>query len=317
MAGGDRARAVRRRRLLPAYRQPAVGPLPYVGAREPGLRRGRAGPRAVRRAHAPSSTSAPAAASCSSPCTTSTRRCGWSASTSPTGRPACPPTSPGPTAIPDGADALLVANEWLDNVPVDVVRADRRRAGGWCSSTRPPAPSGSARRRTTPTATGWTAGGRPGEVGDRAEVGRPRDEAWAAAVAVTAPRRSRWPSTTRTTATTARRPAPSPATAAAARCRRSRTAAATSPATSRWTPAPRRARAPARPTTLLTTQRAALHALGVRRSMPPHELSRTDPAGYLRAAVAGRRGGRAHRPGRPRRLRLAGAGRRRRGCLSS
>ena len=36
-------------------------------------------------------------------------------------------------------------------------------------------------------------------------------------------------------------------------------------------------------TTLLTHQRAALTALGVRRDSPPYELSRTNPAGYLRA----------------------------------
>ena len=173
------------------------------------------------------------------------------------------------------------------------------------------------RRRTTPTATGWTAGGRRGEVGDRAEVGRPRDEAWAAAVAVTAPRRSRWPSTTRTdrdnrppggTLTGYRGgrqvpPVPDGSCDITSHVALDACAAAGHGAGAT--------------DTLLTTQRTALHALGVRRSMPPHELSRTDPAGYLRELSPRRRGGRAHRPGRPRRLRLAGAGRRRRGCLSS
>ena len=68
--------------------------------------------------------------------------------------------------------------------------------------------------------------------------------------------------------------------------------------------------------TLLTTQRAALHALGVRRSMPPHELSRSDPVGYLTALSAAGEVAELTDPSRPRRLRLAGAGRRRRRCLS-
>ncbi|MGH3381124.1 MAG: hypothetical protein ACRDP6_40960, partial [Actinoallomurus sp.] len=38
--------------------------------------------------------------------------------------------------------------------------------------------------------------------------------------------------------------------------------------------------------TLLTTQRAALRALGLRGARPPLELARTDPRGYLHALRA-------------------------------
>ena len=60
-------------------------------------------------------------------------------------------------------------------------------------------------------------------------------------------------------------------------------------------------------------QRAALRRSALRATTPPHELARTDPAGYL-AALARRLGRRrADRPRRPRRLRL-GAASRARGC---
>ena len=36
----------------------------------------------------------------------------------------------------------------------------------------------------------------------------------------------------------------------------------------------------------LTTQRAALHALGLRAGTPPHDLARTDPAAYLAALAS-------------------------------
>ena len=36
----------------------------------------------------------------------------------------------------------------------------------------------------------------------------------------------------------------------------------------------------------LTTQRAALHALGLRAGTPPHDLARTDPADYLAALAS-------------------------------
>jgi SAM-dependent MidA family methyltransferase len=84
--------------------------------------------------------------------------------------------------LPEELDALVIGNEWLDNVPVDAAVVSET---GW-------------RRLMVDAATGregpgdhldgpdrewlrrwWPAG----DVGDRAEIGLPRDQAWASAVA--------------------------------------------------------------------------------------------------------------------------------------
>ncbi|MFH8619856.1 SAM-dependent methyltransferase [Streptomyces sp. NPDC017979] len=84
-------------------------------------------------------------------------------------------------APPQGVDGLLFANEWLDNVPVDVAEVDDdgvvRRV-----LVRP-----DGTERLGPPVSGadaeWLARWWPlTEPGSRAEIGRPRDEAWAAAV---------------------------------------------------------------------------------------------------------------------------------------
>ena len=89
------------------------------------------------------------------------------------------------TVVRDVADlpsvtGLLVANEWLDDVPLDVVEQTRDGprlvlvdADGTESLGPPPDPADRA----------WLDRWWPlAELGDRAEVGRPRDHAWAAAV---------------------------------------------------------------------------------------------------------------------------------------
>lgn len=82
--------------------------------------------------------------------------------------------------LPEGVTGLLLANEWLDNVPVDVavLTADGPHlvevddAGD--ERPGPPLPADDA---------AWLARWWPlAEEGDRAEVGRPRDAAWADAV---------------------------------------------------------------------------------------------------------------------------------------
>ncbi len=82
---------------------------------------------------------------------------------------------------PRGVRGLLFANEWLDNVPVDVAEADATgtaryvevRADG---TERLGAPVSGADAE-------WLERWWPlREPGARAEIGRPRDEAWAAAV---------------------------------------------------------------------------------------------------------------------------------------
>ncbi|MGW6645945.1 SAM-dependent methyltransferase [Streptomyces iakyrus] len=84
---------------------------------------------------------------------------------------------------PQGTTGLLFANEWLDNVPLEVAEVDAagvarlvlvRQDGG--ERLGEPVDGAQARwlQRWWPL---------PGEEGLRAEIGLPRDEAWAAAVA--------------------------------------------------------------------------------------------------------------------------------------
>ncbi|MFD0146918.1 MULTISPECIES: SAM-dependent methyltransferase [unclassified Streptomyces] len=84
--------------------------------------------------------------------------------------------------VPEEVRGLLFANEWLDNVPVDVAGVDEagvvryvevRASDGAERLGRPVAgPDAEWLERWWPLA----------EPGERAEIGRPRDEAWAAAV---------------------------------------------------------------------------------------------------------------------------------------
>jgi hypothetical protein len=103
---------------------------------------------------------------------------------------------------PIGVTGLLIATEWLDNVPLDVAVGDPPRylhVGG-----RHGVAVDSRRRKWLrawwPTTT---------DAGARAEIGRTRDEAWAAAVSTwSAGWRWRW--TTATSAARGRRSARSP-----------------------------------------------------------------------------------------------------------
>lgn len=71
---------------------------------------------------------------------------------------------------------LLVANEWLDNVPCDVVELTADGPRLMLDDDTPGPPPDAADLA-------WLAQWWPlGEIGDRAEVGIPRDRAWAAAV---------------------------------------------------------------------------------------------------------------------------------------
>jgi SAM-dependent MidA family methyltransferase len=80
-----------------------------------------------------------------------------------------------------GIDGLVIGNEWLDNVPVDVAVVSE---DGWRLLLVDPATGDEQQGECVSGADlewlehWWPAG----EVGDRAEIGRPRDEAWAAAV---------------------------------------------------------------------------------------------------------------------------------------
>ncbi|PBC62541.1 hypothetical protein BKI49_20165 [Streptomyces sp. Tue6028] len=182
-------------------------------------------------------------------------------------------------APPQGITGLLFANEWLDNVPVDVVEVDaagvRRlvlvREDG-TERLGEPAAGADERwlRRWWPL---------PAEAaspaGARAEIGLPRDTAWAAAVAsldrglavaadyahVAA---GRPPFGTLTGFREGRETAPVPDGSCDITAHVALDACAL-------------------PGGRATTQRTALRALGVSGARPPLALASTDPAAYVRA----------------------------------
>ena len=192
-------------------------------------------------------------------------------------RPApCRSGSAGGPRSPDRIDGLLIANEWLDNIPCDVVELDDE---------------GVVRQVLVDPATGEETLGAPydspwlrdwwplTEPGERAEVGDARD-----ARGPTPSRGSRHGDRDRLRphrATTGRRSAPCGRTPTGARPMSSPTAAATSPPMS---PSTRSPQPPARP----VRQREALGALGLDGARPPLELAHSDPSAYVRAlATAG------------------------------
>jgi SAM-dependent MidA family methyltransferase len=185
--------------------------------------------------------------------------------------------------VPATTGALLIANEWLDDVPVEVVELTD---DGWRLLLVDPA-TGAERLGPPPAdddadwlATWWPA--EAAEAGARAEVGRPRDVAWAAAVGrltdglavaidYAHDRGSRPPAGSLTGYRDGRQVPPVPDGSCDVTSHVALDACAAAGIGAGAT------------ATLLTTQRTALTALGVRRDSPPYELSRTDPAGYLRA----------------------------------
>ncbi|HEX6444859.1 MAG TPA: SAM-dependent methyltransferase [Streptosporangiales bacterium] len=185
--------------------------------------------------------------------------------------------------VPRGVTALVVANEWLDDLPVDVV------------TLTPDGPrvvevdeTGAERPGPAPDAAdlAWLDEWWPlRSVGDRAEIGRPRDEAWADVVGRIAcgvaiavdyghVRDGRPAGGTLTGYRDGRQVPPVPdggcdltAHVAFDSCAAAGTAAGAAGS-------------------LLTDQRTALRALGVSGRRPPVQLARADPAGYLRALAA-------------------------------
>ncbi|MEV6547446.1 SAM-dependent methyltransferase [Streptomyces sp. NPDC051597] len=175
---------------------------------------------------------------------------------------------------PSGVRGLLFANEWLDNVPVDVAEVDADgvarevlvRPDG---TERLGAPVSGADAR-------WLERWWPlREPGERAEVGRPRDEAWAAAVSSlaeglavavdyghVASARPRYGSLTGFRGGREVVPVPD----------------GTCDITSHVA-----VDACAGPRADLVPQREALTALGVSGARPPLSLATTDPASYVRA----------------------------------
>lgn len=191
---------------------------------------------------------------------------------------------------PEGVTGLLFANEWLDNVPVEVAQVD---AAG--VARRVLVRSDGAERLGEPVAGAeaeWLARWwpLPGEEGLRAEIGLPRDEAWASAVATldaglavaadyahTAAGRPAFGTLTGFRQGRETQPVPDGSCDITAHVALDACAAAH---TARRTPE----HAP--PDALMRPQREALHALGITGARPPLALASTDPAAYVRALAS-------------------------------
>lgn len=199
-------------------------------------------------------------------------------------RPADLPADLGWAAeVPPGVTGLVLANEWLDDVPVEVVQraADGPRlvlVDPACGAERlGPAPD--------PADARWLDDWWPlRAVGDRAEVGRPRDDAWArvigrldrglaVAVDYAHARADRPAAGTLTGFRDGREVLPVPDGSCDVTAHVALDACLA---------AGRRAGGCAG---WLTTQRAALHALGLSGARPEHPAARSDPARYLRELV--------------------------------
>ncbi|MGV9776011.1 SAM-dependent methyltransferase [Streptosporangium sp. NPDC003464] len=183
--------------------------------------------------------------------------------------------------VPDGINGLVIANEWLDNVPVDV--AEQTADGPRLVLVDP---SNGAERlggRPSEADLAWLARWWPMRApGERAEIGRPRDEAWASVIVRLARGRAiaidyahpvddRPPCGTLAGYRDGAAVAPVPDGSCDITAHVALDACAA---------AGERAGAV---TTALTTQRQALRALGVTGTRPPVEHARDDPRGYLRA----------------------------------
>ena len=182
--------------------------------------------------------------------------------------------------------ALVFANEWLDAFAVDVI--EQTEEGPRLVEVEPATGDQRLGSPPSPADLSWLEQWWPladAEPGDRAEVGRPRDQAWATAVA----------SLRRGIAVAAdyahqRHTRPSHDTLVG--YREGRVVRAVPDGSCDLTAhvaidSCESAGVHAGATTsLLTTQRAALKALGVDASRPPLELATTDPPAYLRRLQA-------------------------------
>ncbi|MER5435670.1 SAM-dependent methyltransferase [Streptomyces sp. NPDC002588] len=183
---------------------------------------------------------------------------------------------------PCGITGLLFANEWLDNVPLDVAEVDS------AGVARLVLVSADGDERLGEPVTGaeadWLARWwpLPAEEGLRAEIGLPRDTAWASAVSSVArglavavdyahTADARPPFGTLTGFRDGRETAPVPDGSCDITAHVAVDACAA-------------AGAPARAS--LLTQRAALHSLGVTGSRPPLTLASTEPVAYVRALAS-------------------------------
>jgi SAM-dependent MidA family methyltransferase len=78
--------------------------------------------------------------------------------------------------LPSSLTGLVIANEWLDNIPCELVEWDDDGVPRYLSAGLTPG------NVVDGNDLEWLQQWWPGEPGDRAEIGRTRDEAWAAVV---------------------------------------------------------------------------------------------------------------------------------------
>ncbi|MFC7243606.1 SAM-dependent methyltransferase [Catellatospora aurea] len=208
------------------------------------------------------------------------------------------------TELPRGLTGLLLATEWLDNVPLDLARD-----GSYLDTDLQPCGT------VDPVDAAWIARWWPAGADDVVEIGRSRDEAWADAVGALdaglalavdyGHLRDRRPALPTATGFRDGREVP-PAfdgstditchvamdSIAAAAARPGGAADARSEALpsgaddacgEAW---PNDAREPGGAGWRLLDQRTALHRLGVTAGRPPLTLASTDPVGYVRALAA-------------------------------
>ncbi|WP_433498470.1 SAM-dependent methyltransferase [Sphaerimonospora sp. CA-214678] len=208
-------------------------------------------------------------------------------------------------AVPDRVEGLIVANEWLDNIPVDVVEhtpsgprlvlvdpeTGAERLGpppcpedlAWLDRWWPLRGADTPRRGAHEPVRGADRPPRgEGLVGRRAEIGRPRDEAWAAVIV-------RLARGTAIAVDYAHRAGDRPPLGSLTAYRDGSVTPAVPDGSCDITAhvaldacaaAGELAGAVA---TTLTTQREALRDLGVTGVRPPVELAAADPVGYVRA----------------------------------
>ncbi|MFE7428812.1 SAM-dependent methyltransferase [Streptomyces sp. NPDC057545] len=202
---------------------------------------------------------------------------------------------------PSGVCGLLFANEWLDNVPTDVAETD---ADGVDRYVLVRASDGEERLGepvTGPDAAWlrrwWPSAG----PGCRAEIGRPRDEAWARAVSTLGgglavavdyahARGARPPFGTLTGFRSGRevRPVPDGSCDLTSHVALDACAAAVDAVAVPGTGAATGSGnvMASEPASEVLTQREALHRLGVDGARPPLSLASADPAGYVRALAS-------------------------------
>ncbi|MFJ3922862.1 SAM-dependent methyltransferase [Streptomyces sp. NPDC090022] len=170
---------------------------------------------------------------------------------------------------PEGMTGLLFANEWLDNVPLDVAEDGRYVLVGRDGTESVGGP-------VSPADRAWLERWWPGP--GRREIGRPRDEAWRRAVAGV----DRGLAVAVDYAHTA---ADRPAFGTLTGFRAGREVPPVPDGTCDVT-AHVALDACAGPGAVLLTQRAALGALGVSGARPPLALASSDPAAYVRALAS-------------------------------